>query len=191
MFRCLPRPRKRGALHGLRLMLTRILGRIGTHARILAPEMLVKEFDDQRFHCRILEKTDPTAAGIEPPGFWIGINSEVRIVTATNNRMEMVRCVYLVHRIGQSLGLFIRNEFILCAVNDEHRRLALMYVGSWTRVAPQFLIVFVVRAEQLTGQRREPGYINRTKQINYAGNVAGLIEVISDVEQFLSAGRSN
>src|SRR5258707_10501389 len=70
-------------------------------ADFLIPEMLVKELDDQRFHCRILEKTDPAAAGIEPPGFWIGINSEVRIVTATNNRMEMVRCVYLVHRIGQ------------------------------------------------------------------------------------------
>ena len=67
---------------------------------LLTPEMLMQELNDHRLNGWILEQANATAAGIKPAGLWVCINSEVRIVTATNHRMEMIRSVYLIHCIG-------------------------------------------------------------------------------------------
>jgi len=64
--------------------------------------MLMQKFDDHWLNRGVFEQTDPAIPGVEPTGFWIRIDSEERIVTATNNRMEMVRRMHFVHRIGKT-----------------------------------------------------------------------------------------
>ena len=152
--------------------------------------MLEEEFDDQWFNGWILEEADTTAACVEPTCFWIPIESEVQVVTATNNRMKTVRRMYFVDRIGQKFCLFVWNEFIVGAVNNEDRRFVLMYIADWTGIAPQLLTVLVLRSEQPFGKRRKPRQVGRSKQINSAGNITGLIEIFPNIEQSFSTGRS-
>ena len=113
--------------------------------------MFAEEFDDQWFDGWILEEADPTTACVEPTCFWIGIESEVWVVTATNNRVKTVRCMHFVHRIGQKFSLFVWHEFIVGAVNHEDWRLVRMYVADWTGIAPEVLTVLVLRSEQSFG----------------------------------------
>src|ERR1700746_259767 len=98
--------------------------------------MLMQEFDNHWFNRWVFKKTDPATSCVEPTCFWISINSEERIVTATDNRMEMVRRVYLVHRIGKQLRLLVGHKVIVRAVNNQYGRLALMHVGDRTCIAP-------------------------------------------------------
>jgi hypothetical protein len=113
--------------------------------------MLAEEFDDQWFDGCVLEEADTTTACVEPTCFWIRIESEVQVVTATNNRMKTARRMYFVHRIGQKLSLFVWHELMVGAVNNEDWRFVLMYVADWTGIAPQLLTVLVLGSEQPFG----------------------------------------
>src|SRR5215469_1702387 len=99
--------------------------------------MLAEEFDDQRFDGRILEEADTATTCVKPTCFWIRIESEVWVVTATNNGVKTVRRAYFVHRIGQKFSLFVWHEFIFGAVNNKDRRFVVVYVADWTGIATQ------------------------------------------------------
>src|ERR1700747_1970679 len=75
-------------------------------------------------------------------------------------------------------------------MNKQEGRLALMYVRDWTGITSHIFVVLIVSSEQFAGEGGEPRNVDRSEQIDHAGNITGLVKVVSHVKHLLAAGCS-